>query len=91
MAFDMVDGAVDAVDQLHRHDPVEIFGVPVVLGRRHDPPVDRLGRAVAADFHAGFQQVAHDRRQMAVMRLAVDQQGLRSAADAAAGASWRSA
>ena len=36
MVVDMVDGAVDAVDDLHRDDGIQILGVPIFFARRGD-------------------------------------------------------
>ncbi len=49
---DVGDRRVDAVDDLHRDDGVEILGRPVLLGRRLDPGIGLLRSRVAAHLAA---------------------------------------
>ncbi len=79
--IDVVDRLADAVDDAHRQDRVEIFGAPVLLGRRHRRRIDRQDRRIAAQFAAGRAQIGEDRRQRRLGDFAVDQQCFGRAAD----------
>ena len=84
VALDMRDGRVDAVDHLRGDDGVEIFGRPVLLGRRLDARIDRARRRVAAHLAARIEQHGHQRRKMRRRRRRIDQQRLGGAAHAGA-------
>src|SRR5690606_12787667 len=77
------DALVEAVDDLHAGDGVEVLGVPVFLGRGLDPVVgrDRLGVAAqsAVGGH-GFGELGDD----FASNRAVDDDALGRAADAGA-------
>ena len=75
---------VDAVHHLDGDDGVEIFGGPVVFGRRLHALVDGLRRLVAADLAAGIDQHLDQRLEMRCRRGAIDQQSFGRAADAGA-------
>src|SRR5665213_733998 len=83
----MVDvpyGAVEPVDDAHGQDGVEIFGVPILFGRRRGLLVEGAHVVVAADRAAGLVQLGKDRRQQFLGDLAVDQKRLGRAADSGA-------
>src|SRR5208282_391029 len=52
--LDVRDCRVDAVDDAYGNDGVEIFGVPILFGRRLDARIGLPRRLVAADFTAGI-------------------------------------
>jgi hypothetical protein len=58
IAFYMVDGLVDPVDQLHRDDCVEIFGAPVFVGRALYAHIGSLGTSVAPHLASGVNEHA---------------------------------
>ena len=75
------DGLVEAVHRLHRDDGVEIFGVPVLRGRRDGAGVDPAHGLVAAHFATGGDQRVENAGEDSGDRVAVHQDGLRGAAD----------
>src|SRR5690348_2664717 len=55
IALDMRDGGVDAIDDANGQNGVQIFGAPVLLTGRLDPPVDCQHGGVAANLAAGVE------------------------------------
>ena len=72
------------VDHAHGDDRIQIFGVPVLFGRRAHPLVDLLHGVIAAHLAAGRQQILDQRRQVRRDAGPVHQQRLGGAADAGA-------
>src|SRR5215472_16773811 len=84
IALDMRDRGIDAIDHPGGENGVEIFGAPVLLGRRLDAPIHRLHRGVATDLAAGIEQHGNQRPEQFAGAGAIDQQRLGGAADAGA-------
>ncbi|MPN19170.1 hypothetical protein SDC9_166536 [bioreactor metagenome] len=64
----------DRADRLHREDEVEIFGLPVLFGRRFRVGAELPEFVVAAQLHAAFPHGRDERRNELRRRLPVDQQ-----------------
>ena len=81
VALDMGDRLVDPVDHLGGDDRVEIFGRPILLGRRPDARIGGLRVRIAAHLAARIDQHADQRRKQLRRDRAVDQQRLGGAAN----------
>ena len=81
---DVTDRLFDAVDRAHRDDRVEIFGAPILFGRRFRARIVRAHARIAADFAARIREVVQDRRQMRADDACIDQHRLGRAANAGA-------
>ncbi len=81
---DVLDRTLDAVHHPRRDDRVEIFRVPVVLGRRPDARVRLPDDLVAAHLATGSEERLDHRRDVSRGRGRVEQHGLGSTTDTGA-------
>ena len=81
---DMVDRRFEAVDDAHRNDRVEIFGPPVLLGRRRHAGIGLARGPIAPHRAALDDQRLDERLQHGGRRVAVHEQRFCGAADARA-------
>ena len=76
----MRDGSIEAADDAHRDDGIQIFGVPILFGCRLDAWIGQQAGGIAAHFAACLQQ---DHQQWPEMRFhgaRIDEQSLGRAA-----------
>ena len=84
IAGDVRDRRVDVLHHAHRDDGIQVFGIPVLLGRGRHARIDRRTRRIAAHRAAGVEQGTDQRRKMGGHAAPVHQQRFRRAAHAGA-------
>ncbi len=80
----MLDGAGNTVNELYRHDGIEIFRCPVFVGRCEEAGNDGTDVFAGAHLAAGILQRLDERRDKALAVRAIDQKRFRSTANAGA-------